>query len=105
MVSIRQGHRQTWEIIRGDARRWFKMQHEDFRTVCESAGVDAGRVHAFAMTKIREAIAIEHQRTAEFLKGSMPGVVAEIAKELGDRPTPTAQKTENLEFSQNQDLP
>ena len=75
--------------------------------MCELAGLEASRVRAFAMAQIRKAIEEDRARTVRenFLNGPSPGVVAEIPKELGDRPTPTAQKIENLEFSQNQDLP
>ena len=107
LPSYESEHRRQMELIRGQARRWIKFQSEDFHRVCELAGLDAGRVRAFAMAQIRKAIEEGHARTVRenFLNGPSRGVVAEIAKELGDRPTPTAQKTENLEFSQNQDLP
>ncbi len=96
--------REQMEIIRGQARRWIKLQTDDFKTVCELAGLEASRVHAFGMTQIHEAIARDLERTANFLKGSMPGVVANFQHEGGDRPTPTVQKTEEIEFSQNRDL-
>jgi hypothetical protein len=90
------------ELIRGQARRWVKMQTEDFKRVCELAGLEASRVHAFAMARIREANAKEQARTLANLKGSTPGVVAEIADGQGDRRPPAPQKTEKIEFSQNQ---
>jgi len=107
LPSYESEHRRKMELIRGQARRWFKFQSEDFHRVCELAGLDASRIHTFAMAQIRKAIEEGHARTVRenFLNGPNRGVVAEIAKELGDRPTPTAQKIENLEFSQNQDLP
>jgi hypothetical protein len=94
--------RDQMEIIRGQARRWVKMQTDDFQRVCELAGLEASRVHTFAMTRIREAIARDQARTLAILKGSTPGVVAEIADGQGDRRPPAPQKTEKIEFSQNQ---
>lgn len=103
-LAERQGpFRDRMEIIRGQARRWVKMQTDDFHRVCELAGLEASRVHTFAMSRIREAIARDQARAVEYVKGSTPGVVAEIADGQGDRRPPTTQKTEEIEFSQNQD--
>jgi hypothetical protein len=75
----------------------------DFRRVCDLAALEHTRVHAFAMSRIREAMAKEQQRTAEFVKGSLPGVVAEISEGVGDRCPSATQKTEKIGFSQNGD--
>ena len=107
LPSYESEHRRQMELIRGQARRWVKLQSEDFHRVCDLAGLEASRVRAFAMAQIRKAIEEDRARTVRenFLNGPNPGVVAEILEGAGDRPTPTAQKIENLEFSQNQDLP
>jgi hypothetical protein len=95
--------RNQLELIRGQARRWIKQQTEDFRRVCDLAGLAHDRVHAFAMSRIREAMAKEQERVAEFLKGSNPGVVQDPPESLGDRRPMAPQKTENIGFSQNGD--
>ena len=107
LPSYESEHRRQMELIRGQARRWIKFQSEDFHRVCELAGLEASRVRAFAMAQIRKAIEEDRARTVRenFLNGPNPGVVAEIPKELGDRPTRPAQEIENLEFSQKQELP
>lgn len=93
-------NKRQMELIRGKARRWIKLQSEDFHRVCELAGLEASRVRAFAMAQIRKAIEEDRARTVRenFLNGPSRGVVAEISKELGDRPTGAEQEIENLEF-------
>lgn len=93
---------QTAEIIRGQARRWFKMQTEDFRTVCALAGLEAQRVHQFAMTKIRESIERDSAKTAEHLTSAMPGVGANFLKAAPDRPTSDRRESAEIEFLQNE---
>jgi len=97
--------KEQMEVIRGQARRWFKMQTEDFYQVCALAGLEASRVHAFAMQRIREAIERDQRATAEFLKGSMPGVVANFPDGVGDRRPRATQKNEKIEFSENKVSP
>lgn len=91
------------EKIRNQARQWVAKQQEDFRTVCELAGLEADRVHAFVMAKIREAIERDHQETVtrNFVKGSDPGVGATFSEGVGDRRPRSTQKTDKIEFSQN----
>lgn len=106
----RSAFHERMELIRGEARRWFKQQTEDFRRVCELAGVEHSRVHAFAMAQIRqailkeqrrigEALAKQHQQTAEFLTSTMPGVVNNFQMEGVDRHTRTPRDGEKIEFS------
>lgn len=89
--------------IRDQARKWIAKQQEDFHTVCSLAGLEADRVHAFAMAKIREAMEREHQETVtrNFVRGSEPGVGANFSEGVGDRRPSTTQKSEKLEFFQN----
>jgi hypothetical protein len=105
LPSYQSVFRERMELIRGQARRWVKAQREDFQLVCQLAGLEASRVHTFAMAQIRKAIEEEQERTANFLKGSMPGVVAEIPEGQRDRRTQAAQKIANIEFSQKEALP
>jgi hypothetical protein len=88
------------------ARQWFSLQCKDFHDVCSMAGLEAANVHAFAMAQIRKTIDDAHEATVteNFLKGSMPGVVAEIRDGLGDRSAPTAQENYEIDFSQNRNL-
>ena len=76
------------EIIRGKARRWVKRQGEDFHIVCSLAGMEADRVRAFAMAQIKKAIAEQHRQivTENFLKGSEPGVGANLRMGRGTGP-------------------
>jgi hypothetical protein len=91
------------EIIRGDARRWVKQQTDDFKRVCELAGLEHSRVYAFAMARIREANAKEQAHTLANLKGSTRGVVAEIADGQGDRRPPAPRESTEIEYLQNRD--
>lgn len=91
------------ESIREKARQWVEAQSKDFRLVCELAGLEHQRVYAFAMSRIKEAIARDQARTLANLKGSTRGVGAENAEGQGDRRTQAPQKTEEIGFSQNQD--
>lgn len=92
--------RNQMALIRDQARRYVELQCEDFKQVCELAGLEAGRVHAFAMAQIRQAIEKEHQRTVQdnFVKGSKPGVVENIVDGERDRLTPVAQETAKIDF-------
>ena len=92
--------------LQQQARDWFALQSEDFHDVCSMAGLDASNVHAFAMAQIRKTIDEAHEATVteNFLKGSGPGVVAEITDGFGYRPKPTAQKIDEIEFSQNREF-
>ena len=100
------------EVIRGQARRWVKQQTDDFKAVCELAGLEHQRVYEFAMSRIREANAkelaaaaanLKGSIAAANLKGSMPEVVASFSEPQRDRRTRATQKTEEIGFSQNQD--
>ena len=89
------------EIIRGQARRWIKAQREDFQLVCELAGLEASRVHAFAMAQIRKSIEEEHERTARenFVKGSEPsGVVQSFLECQGDRTDRATRDSSKIDF-------
>lgn len=111
----RSAFHERMELVRGEARRWFKQQTADFRRVCELAGLEHRRVHAFAMAQIRkamlseqlqirEALAKQHQQTAEFLTSTMPGVVKNFQMEGADRPARTARDGEKIEFSSQIDV-
>ena len=76
----------------------FERQGEDFRLVCELAGLEASRVHQFAMTKIRESIERDSARTAELLTSAMPGVVPNFLQRPPDRPTSDAREAAEIGF-------
>ena len=89
-------------VLQQQAREWFALQSKDFHDVCSMAGLEPANVHAFAMAQIRKTIDDAHDAvTQNLLKGSMPGVVAEITDGSGDRSAPTAQKIDEIGFSQN----
>ena len=89
---------QTAQIIRGQARRWFKLQTDDFKAVCALAGLEAQRVHKFAMTRIRESIERENAKTAEFLTSAMPGVGSNFQMVAQDRPTSDPRESAEIGF-------
>jgi len=93
------------EHMRDQARNWVERQGEDFRLVCELAGLESSRVHQFAMTKIRESIERDSARTAELLTSAMPGVVPNFLQRPPDRPTSDAREAAEIGFSQNEVLP
>ena len=93
--------------IRDQAREWVAKQGEDFHAVCSLAGLEASRVHTFAMERIRKAIQADHDRIANenFLTGPIPGVVENFADGSGDRLTQSPQDSAKIDFPQNRDLP
>jgi hypothetical protein len=86
-------------LIRDQAREWVRRQGEDFRLVCELAGLEASCVHQFAMTKIRESIERENAKTAERLTSAMPGVVSNFLEGHQDRHTSDARGGPEIGFS------
>jgi hypothetical protein len=92
--------------IREQAREWVAKQGEDFHAVCSLAGLEASRVHTFAMERIRKAIQADHDRIAaeNFLKGSAPGVVENFSECQRDRLTQSPQDSAKIDFPQNRDL-
>ena len=96
--------------IREQAREWVAQQGKDFHAVCSLAGLEASRVHTFAMEKIKASIQQENAKIAErlaenFLKGSTPGVVENFADGSRDRLTQSPQNSAKIDFPQNRDLP
>jgi hypothetical protein len=92
--------------IREQAREWVAQQGKDFHAVCSLAGLEASRVHTFAMERIRKAIQADHDRiaTENFLKGSIPGVVENFADGSRDRLTQSPQDSAKIDFPQNRNL-
>ena len=92
--------------VREQAREWVAKQGEDFHTVCSLAGLEASRVHTFAMERIRKAIQADHDRiaTENFLKGSVPGGVTENLDGERDRLTQPPQDSAKTDFPQNRNL-
>ena len=95
--------------VREQAREWVAKQGEDFHTVCSLAGLEASRVHTFAMEKIKASIQQENAKIAErlaenFLKGSTPGVVENFADGSRDRLTQSPQDSAKIDFPQNRNL-
>lgn len=80
------------------ARKWLTKPSKDFDMVCDFAGLEPCHVRAYAIGKIEKA-------DADRLKAQKPevgpGVVPNFRNGLGDRWTPTAQESEEIEFSQN----
>ena len=91
--------RHQTEVIRGQARRWIKLQTDDFKLVCELAGLEASRVRQFAMTKIRESIERENARTAELLTSAMPGVASNFLQRPPDRHASDPREAPEIGFS------
>jgi hypothetical protein len=92
--------RRQMESIREQARRWVKAQGEDFKYVCDLAGLEAWRVHAFAMEQIRKAIDKENARIVQdnFVKGSKPEVGENISEGQRDRLTQATQEIAKIDF-------
>jgi len=84
-------------LNRSRARKWLTPS-DDFDTVCNLAGLEPHRVRAYAEREIAKANANPPKRKRT------PGVVANFPSIEGDRPTPTAQKIEEIDFSQNTEL-
>lgn len=98
--------REQLEAVRRQARNWIKLQGEDFRLVCELAGLEAQRVHQFAMAKVRESIDAERERaTSEILGGSMPGVVPNFLKAAPDRHASDPRESAEIGFLNQNENP
>lgn len=102
--KVKEAQRRNLQRIRDQARAWLESQNERFRLCCESAGVEASRVHQFAMMRIRESIQREHVRTAELLT-STPGGVRNFQMEVQDRPINDTREIEEIEIRQNEVSP
>lgn len=97
--KVKEAQRRNLQRIRDQARDWIESQHPRFRLCCESAGLEASRVHTFAMMKIRESIQREHVRTAALLTSTVPGVGANFCSGPQDRPPSDARDGAKIGFS------
>jgi hypothetical protein len=96
--------------IRDQAREWITAQGKDFKLVCELAGLEASRVHTFAMGKIKEAIQQEHNARAERLAAELsssaaPGVGLDFAARGPDRHASDPRESSQIGFCENEVLP
>lgn len=97
--KVKEAQRRDLQRIRDQARDWIESQHQNFRMFCDLAGLEASRVHQFAMAKIRESIQREHVRTAELLTSTVPGVGVNFCSGPQDRPTSDTRDGEQIGFS------